>query len=68
MKNMKSTDGQEQAGDRETRKPFFARYLEGQELEVVSGGGKATLTLKYPSDGDETVTLKYPSDSDDGGF
>lgn len=66
MKNMKLTEGQEQAGEQETRKPFFARYLEGQELEAVSGGGKTT--MKYPSDGDETVTLKYPSDGDETGF
>jgi hypothetical protein len=63
MKNTKSTEDQEQAGEQTTRKPFFARYLEGQELEAVSGGGKTT--MKYPSDGDEYVTMKYPSDSDE---
>lgn len=56
-----------------TKKPFFARLLEEQELEQVSGG--ADRTQKYPSDGDETAaldrdgtlegTLKYPSDSDE---
>lgn len=49
-----------------TKKPFFARLLEDQELEQVSGGGEGT--LKYPSDSDEGPvdgTLKYPSDSDD---
>lgn len=37
-----------------TRQPFFARFLEGQELAKVQGSGP----------GDE-VTLKYPSDDDD---
>jgi hypothetical protein len=57
-----------------TKKPFFARLLEEQELEQVSGG--ADKTMKYPSDGDETTaslasgpttegTLKYPSDNDE---
>ena len=46
------------------KKPFFARYLESQELAKVNGGG----TLKYPSDRDELdQTMKYPSDSDEGG-
>ncbi|HYO72780.1 MAG TPA: microviridin/marinostatin family tricyclic proteinase inhibitor [Archangium sp.] len=55
------------------RKPFFARLLEDQELEQVSGG--TGQTLKFPSDGhDSNVTLqenagdgtlKYPSDSDE---
>lgn len=59
-----------------TKKPFFARLLEDQELDAVSGGG----TLKYPSDSDErggigdttnvvtppsNSTKKYPSDSDE---
>jgi len=43
------------------KKPFFARYLEGQELDEVRGG----VTLKTPSDGDEAHTMKYPSDGDD---
>ncbi|AKJ01364.1 serine endopeptidase inhibitor I10-like protein [Archangium gephyra] len=56
-----------------TKKPFFARLLEQQELDQVAGG--ADQTQKYPSDGDDTTvtlqdssvdgTLKYPSDSDD---
>lgn len=48
-----------------TKKPFFARFLESQELAKVQGG----TTLKYPSDKDEEVnqTLKYPSDGDEGG-
>lgn len=61
----------------QNKKPFFARLLETQELEKVTGGG----TLKYPSDTDELEgdwagtdplkdsvdhTLKYPSDSDEG--
>jgi hypothetical protein len=44
-----------------TKKPFFARFLESQELAKVNGGA----TLKYPSDRDEDVTLKYPSDGDE---
>jgi len=44
-----------------TKKPFFARFLESQELAKVDGGA----TRKYPSDCDEDVTLKYPSDSDE---
>lgn len=44
-----------------TKKPFFARYLETQELEQVQGGA----TKKFPSDGDEAQTQKYPSDGDD---
>jgi hypothetical protein len=61
------------------KKPFFARLLEAQELEKVSGGGgpqtkkypsdkdECVTTEKYPSDSDEyAVTLKYPSDGDEG--
>jgi hypothetical protein len=49
-----------------SRKPFFARLLEEQELQDVAGGTR--LTRKYPSDSDEgeMVTMKYPSDSDEG--
>ncbi len=61
-----------------TKKPFFARLLEEQELEQVSGGGVAgDSTQKYPSDTDDHTasvkapsgekTLKYPSDTDDSG-
>lgn len=46
------------------RKPFFARYLEGQELASVAGGGTG-FTEKYPSDNDEHLTRKYPSDKDE---
>lgn len=50
----------------DTKKPFFARYLEGQQLEQITGGKKPPLvTLKYPSDNDEPTTMKYPSDGDD---
>ncbi|ATB36777.1 hypothetical protein CYFUS_002192 [Cystobacter fuscus] len=58
-----------------TKKPFFAKLLEEQELEQVTGG-VANKTLKYPSDGDEAAALsrsaddstaKYPSDSDESG-
>ena len=47
-----------------SRKPFFARYLEAQDLASVAGG-YPKVTEKYPSDNDEHVTLKYPSDLDD---
>lgn len=44
------------------KKPFFVRYLEGQDLESVRGGA----TAKYPSDNDEVRhTTKYPSDKDE---
>lgn len=46
-----------------SRRPFFARFLESQELSQARGG--KAVTLKYPSDTDEDVTLKYPSDSDE---
>jgi hypothetical protein len=57
-----------------TKKPFFARLLENQELDQVSGG--ALVTNKVPSDSDELTTdlksppdstQKYPSDTDEGG-
>ncbi|WP_224192504.1 microviridin/marinostatin family tricyclic proteinase inhibitor [Nannocystis pusilla] len=45
------------------KKPFFVRYLEGQERQA----GRADATLKYPSDKDEeNTTHKYPSDGDEG--
>lgn len=50
-----------------SNKPYFARFLENQELARVGGGAKDVQTLKYPSDNDEEVTLKYPSDDDEGG-
>jgi hypothetical protein len=58
-------------------RPFFARFLEKQQLKDAAGGGVVTLkfpsdndedvTLKFPSDSDEAVTQKFPSDGDDGG-
>ena len=51
------------AMQKKSKKPFFARFLESQELAKVDGGA----TRKYPSDSDEHVTLKYPSDSDEDG-
>lgn len=64
---------------KESRKPFFARLLESQELEQVAGGipvatrkfpsdsEDGAVTMKAPSDGDEVATtLKFPSDSEDG--
>ena len=49
-------------------KPFFVRFLEGQEFPQVKTNVKAgVVTQKYPSDNDEEyVTQKYPSDGDDG--
>ena len=61
-----------------SKKPFFARLLEKQELDAVTGGG----TLKYPSDSEKEradfdfevssikkppyeTTQKAPSDSDE---
>ena len=54
--------------------PFFAQFLEDQDVAQAQGGAETTTslrdsyqTLKYPSDGDENqVTLKYPSDGDEG--
>lgn len=51
--------------DDKAKKPFFARFLETQELEEVNGGQRY-VTLKYPSDKDEYMTMKYPSDDDEG--
>jgi hypothetical protein len=58
------------------KQPFFAQFIEAQELSNeetlnVSGGRRRPpifVTLKYPSDDDEggMVTLKYPSDDDEG--
>lgn len=44
------------------RRPFFARFLEGQELSRTRGGASVGvghvdyITLKYPSDDDENQT------------
>ena len=49
--------------------PFFARFLEAQELDAVSGGAKTPpyQTMKYPSDGDdhlpETTAAVSPTTS-----
>jgi hypothetical protein len=49
-------------------RPFFARFLEKQALEDVTGGDCGpVVTLKFPSDNDEAVTLKFPSDNDEPG-
>ena len=61
-----------------TKKPFFARLLEDQELDQATGGAATPpkTTQKYPSDGDDDIasivsppktTQKYPSDGDDHG-
>lgn len=56
--------------------PFFARFLEGQDIEELSdeemqavAGGGDMVTLKYPSDNEDggVQTRKYPSDNEDGG-
>jgi hypothetical protein len=39
-------------------RPFFARFLEQQDLEKVSAGNNE----------DHRTTLKYPSDSEDSGL
>ena len=39
-------------------KPFFARFLEKQELRGVAGGDPPKHTLKFPSDNDETADDK----------
>ena len=56
-----------QTSPRDAARPFFARLLESQELERVSGGMPAQ-TMKAPSDSDECfqppTTKKYPSDED----
>ena len=38
-------------------KPFFARFLDKQDLQAV-GGGMPNQTLKFPSDSDETADDK----------
>jgi hypothetical protein len=61
-----------------TKKPFFAKFLENQiadeNLTAAKGGLADTSkdkiiirdqTMKYPSDSDEDVTMKYPSDNDE---
>ncbi|XHR82376.1 MAG: microviridin/marinostatin family tricyclic proteinase inhibitor [Gloeotrichia echinulata GP01] len=56
--------------------PFFARFLEGQNVEEISdeeseafNGGLRFYTKKHPSDqedgGGGVQTLKYPSDNED---
>ena len=50
-------------------KPFFVRFLEGQDFPSVKTDiktGIGPITNKYPSDADENVTHKYPSDNDEG--
>jgi hypothetical protein len=52
----------------DNEKPFFVRFLEGEDFPQIKTGIKAgPVTHKFPSDNDEgTVTNKYPSDSDEG--
>lgn len=46
-----------------SEQPFFAQFLEDQDLTQAQGGVEGG-TKKYPSDRDD-VTLKYPSDDDE---
>jgi hypothetical protein len=49
-------------------RPFFARFLEEQELDEVRGAAGAGVTsIKggYDWEGPMPVTMKYPSDEDD---
>ncbi|WP_228434728.1 microviridin/marinostatin family tricyclic proteinase inhibitor [Chryseobacterium defluvii] len=52
-----------------SKKPFFASFLEKQvkEPEKVKGGGSITSALQdnVTRPGGDHVTLKYPSDSDE---
>lgn len=48
-------------------RPFFARFLEEQELEAVRGAGNFT-SKRGKLDWDDSLpspTLKYPSDDDE---
>jgi len=54
--------------------PFFARFLEGQNVEdvsdeaaaAISGGKKCDGVTKPKKDEETVVTLKFPSDEEDG--
>ncbi len=35
------------------KKPFFARFLEAEQLDKATGGRPPFVTLKWPSDDDE---------------
>lgn len=41
------------------KQPFFARFLEGQELSKTRAGAS------FQPDGVDYITLKYPSDDDE---
>lgn len=47
------------------KKPFFARYLESQELEEVQGGGGPFPVPTTKPLWDQAQTMKWPSDGDD---
>ena len=60
---------------KETKKPFFAAFLEKQvqEPNQINGGAGTTTSRLLDSPGGGTtgkygdhVTMKYPSDSDEG--
>ncbi|MBI3843952.1 MAG: microviridin/marinostatin family tricyclic proteinase inhibitor [Planctomycetes bacterium] len=46
------------------KRPFFARFLEGQEFPKVKTNVKGGVTTRIS---DTAHTLKYPSDDDEGG-
>lgn len=50
----------------ESRKPFFARFLEGGAFPQVRTDVKAGWGKPTPIDPDQLVTHKYPSDNDEG--
>jgi len=66
---------------KQTKTPFFAKFLENQiskEAQNITTGGKPgkgkkkdqdVVTMKFPSDDDEDilVTMKFPSDNDEDG-
>jgi|SoiMethySBSTD1v2_1073268.scaffolds.fasta_scaffold2525732_2 hypothetical protein len=52
------------------KKPFFARFLEGQEFPRVKSDLKAGKKPGGPTDPvlDTATTQKYPSDDDEDGW
>lgn len=48
-----------------TSKPFFARYLEGQDTEASDARVGGSRTLEYKKAGPPLQTLKFPSDGDE---
>jgi hypothetical protein len=52
-----------------TKRPFFARFLEAQDLAAVDGAGRGATgkSRNDQDDGGTTTTMKYPSDNEDDG-